>query len=91
MFFSVNIDYFEDSISLGTDSLSLCTGNKIQLMNGEHLCSSFLWLPSSTTNPSETVSETGWYKLEVYNENSCYASDSVFVNIVEPHRLLIIL
>jgi len=82
VFFSVNIDYFEDSISLGTDSLSLCTGNKIQLMNGEHLCSSFLWLPSSTTNPSETVSETGWYKLEVYNENSCYASDSVFVNIV---------
>ena len=25
-------------------------------------------------NPSETVSETGWYKLEVYNENSCYAA-----------------
>ncbi|NLL27637.1 MAG: PKD domain-containing protein [Bacteroidales bacterium] len=81
VFFSITFDYFKDSIDLGSDT-SLCAGNTLKLKKGENLCSSFLWSPSGNTNSSEIVNETGWYKLEVYNENSCYARDSIFVNII---------
>jgi len=81
VFFSVSVDSFKNKISLGNDTF-LCIGNTIRLIEGEELCTSFLWSPSENNSASEIVNESGWYKLEVYNENSCYASDSIYVNIL---------
>lgn len=81
VFFSVNVDSFKNNIWLGNDT-SLCSGNTINLINGEELCSSFLWNPGGNSESSQIVNETGWQKIEVWNAAGCYASDSVYVTVV---------
>lgn len=79
--FSVVIDSFPAKISLGSD-VNLCSGNIISLVEGEDLCTTFLWTTNSNTQNTQIVTETGWQFLEVTNENNCFAKDSVFVNII---------
>lgn len=81
VFFSVDVDSFKNEIWLGNDT-SLCSGNTIQLINGEELCTSFIWTPGGSTEPFQTVNTTGWQKIEVENDNGCIASDSIYVTIV---------
>ncbi|MDD2635203.1 MAG: hypothetical protein PHW82_06850, partial [Bacteroidales bacterium] len=81
VFFSVDVDSFKNKIWLGNDT-SLCSGNTIQLINGEEQCSSHLWSPGGNTAPVQTVSSTGWQKLEVANSFGCTVVDSIYVTII---------
>lgn len=83
VFFEIQIDNFKDIISLGNDT-TLCSGNKIRLIQGEELCTNFLWESNGNTLPEQTVFESGWQKLTVINENNCTAVDSIFVTIAGP-------
>ena len=81
VFFSIDVDSFPDNISLGNDT-SLCSGNYINLISGEDLCTSFSWTPGGNTDPAQLVTTSGWQKIEVENENLCQAADSIYVTIV---------
>jgi len=81
VFFEIQVDNFKNLISLGNDT-ALCSGNKIRLIQGEDLCTSFLWESNGNTLPEQVVYESGWQKLTVTNENNCIAVDSIFVTIV---------
>ncbi|HOL99057.1 MAG TPA: hypothetical protein PLE86_11305, partial [Bacteroidales bacterium] len=81
VFFDIQIDNFKNLISLGNDT-TLCSGNKIRLIQGEELCTSFLWESNGNTLSEQAVYESGWQKLTVTNENNCTAVDSIFISIV---------
>jgi PKD repeat protein len=81
VFFSVEVDSFKNLIWLGNDT-TLCSGNTLRLIEGEELCTSFLWTPGGNTDPAQIVDIEGWYKVEVQNDNSCVALDSVYVTIM---------
>lgn len=80
VFFSVDVDSFKNLIELGNDT-ALCSGNSVSLVNGEELCSQFLWTPGNGTLSYQVVTESGWQKLNVQNEFGCVAVDSLYVTI----------
>ncbi len=77
--FSVEVDSFSSNVSLGNDT-SLCAGNRIQLIEGEELCNSFLWFSGETTSFKE-IYDSGWQILTMENAFGCQAKDSIYVNI----------
>jgi hypothetical protein len=80
VFFSVDVDSFKNQIELGNDT-ALCSGNSVSLINGEELCSQFLWTPGNGILSYQVVTESGWQKLNVQNEFGCVAVDSLYVTI----------
>ncbi|HXH18233.1 MAG TPA: PKD domain-containing protein, partial [Chitinophagales bacterium] len=78
-------DSFRVQATLGPDTL-LCDGNRLRLIAGSEVASSYLW-SDNTTDSTLTVTQTGDYSLTVQNIHGCIAHDTVYVEIfgVAPH------
>lgn len=78
--FSIAVDNFASSISLGPEDSTLCSGNSIGLQQGAIGVASWSW-SNGATNPAIQVSTGGVYTVIVANNNSCSASDSINISI----------
>lgn len=67
-------------IDLGADR-SICENSTITLNPGNF--QSYLWQDNST-NPSFTVRDIGWYKVQVSDINGCKAIDSINIPVKDP-------
>jgi gliding motility-associated-like protein len=64
-------------IGQGSDTLYLLPNSSIRLDAGEF--DQYLWEPSGTTDRYFDVTEDGWIKVTVTDDNCCKNSDSVFI------------
>ncbi|MBA3900637.1 MAG: PKD domain-containing protein, partial [Bacteroidetes bacterium] len=61
--------------------ITVCSGNKIELIQGNSLVSTYLWTPGNENTPDKTINSTGRYWLYMENANGCSALDSIDVTI----------
>lgn len=73
-------DDFALNVALLNDT-SLCSGNKIGLVSGSSLVTSYLWSTGETT-PQITIFSTGEYSLIATNANGCEAKDTVNITVI---------
>ena len=78
--FSVTIDTFAQTLSLGQDT-TLCAGNSIKLLTGAEDAVSYLWMPGEITNPQIIITESDSYSVAVSNVNGCIGYDTISVAV----------
>ena len=77
----LSVDSFPLIASLGNDSVSLCIGNTIGLVQGAAQATTYLWSTSDTT-PAIQIFISGNYSLFVSDNNGCTKTDSIYATIV---------
>ncbi|MDE5420513.1 gliding motility-associated C-terminal domain-containing protein, partial [Labilibaculum sp. DW002] len=65
----------------------VCEGDSTYIEGPDNSTYSYQWrldgaILSGETNYSLNAGETGWYFLDIINENGCLASDSVYVEVI---------
>ena len=77
----VVVDSFPAIASLGGDTVSLCLGNSIGLVNGNAQAISYLW---STTETAAMIPifSSAEYAVIVADINGCIKSDSIYASII---------
>ena len=78
---SLTVDSFPLIASLGNDSVSLCVGNTISLVQGVAQATTYLWSTGDTT-ASIQILVSGNYSLFVADYNGCTKTDSIYATIV---------
>jgi len=78
----VSLDSFPDVVTLGNDT-SFCSGNYIELINGESEAEYYLWSDSSTNNVLviDTTIGNYIYSVTVTNTIGCLGKDTINVVI----------
>ncbi len=76
------VDSFPVTASLGSDSIFLCIGNTLGLVQGASLASSYLWSPSGDTTATLHIFTSGSYSLTAIDTNGCVRTDSTYATIV---------
>ena len=75
------VDSFPLIASLGNDSVFLCTGNTIGLVQGAAQATNYLWSTNDTTAVIP-IFTSGNYSLQVQDLNGCIKIDSVYATIL---------
>jgi len=71
--------YPNPDINLGNDT-AICFGESI-LLDASYTGSTYVWQDSSVDS-TYLVTETGWYIVQLEN-NNCYSQDSIYINIID--------
>ncbi len=79
---SINITFLDLPIPDLGDTTGFCEGSSLILDPGEGF-STYLWSDAST-DPTLSVSSTGWYSVEVSNEAGCTGRDSIQISDIYP-------
>jgi gliding motility-associated-like protein len=85
---SVDVKIYDDfQIHLSHTTNVLCYGDSTYMEGPNQADYSYQWYKDDSLLVGETnyfmkAGETGWYRLNVLNENDCSASDSVYVEII---------
>jgi PKD repeat protein len=75
------VDSFPATASLGNDSIWLCVGNTIGLVQGYSQAATYSWSTSETTSTIHVFID-GEYLLNVIDSNGCMKTDSIYATIV---------
>jgi PKD repeat protein len=77
----VAVDSFPLTASMGNDSIDLCIGNTLFLVQGASQAATYNWSTGATTS-AIAISVSGSYHLTVIDTNGCSKTDSIYATIV---------
>ena len=85
---SINVTLYEDfTFTLDYSTNLVCHGDSTYIQGPQNSLYTYQWkhdginIPNANTY-SLKAGKSGWYCLEIYNENACFDSDSVKVEII---------
>ncbi|WP_143470488.1 gliding motility-associated C-terminal domain-containing protein [Labilibaculum filiforme] len=85
---SINVEFYPSfNFKLSYSSNLVCYGDSTHIEGPIQAGYSYQWNKDGTqlvgeTNYSIKAGDTGWYTLNIINENGCFASDSIHVEII---------
>ncbi len=81
-------------VNLSTSTTTICRGDTLQLgINSGFLSewyspgnytTAFWWSSTDSIIPFSSIQQSGFYRVNVFDEQGCHTSDSIYISVMEP-------